>query len=50
VRLSPHRVSSILRFCERNQWVVVEEGRYRVSWRWFRSMTRALARKNLMAR
>lgn len=50
VRLSPQRVASILRFCHRNQWVVVEEGGYRVSWRWFRSVTRALARKNLMAR
>jgi hypothetical protein len=50
VRLAPDRVTAILRYCMQNEWVVEEERGHRVSWRWFRSVTRALARKNLMAR
>jgi len=44
------RVEQVLGFCAENGWVVDEHGGHRVSWRWFRSVTRALIRQNLMAR
>ena len=50
VRLSHDRVETILHFCIRNGWVIAEEDAYRVSWRWYRSVTRALVRQNLMPR
>ncbi|MDH4017566.1 MAG: ATP-binding protein, partial [Actinomycetota bacterium] len=50
LQLPISRVEQILRFCTQNGWVTFEHGGHRVSWRWFRSVTRALVRQNLMTR
>ena len=50
LQLPVERVDQVLRFCAQNGWVTNEHGGHRVSWRWFRSVTRALVRQNLMTR
>ncbi len=50
LQMPPERVGHILRFCMQSGWVTPELGGYRVSWRWYRSVTRALVRQNLMTR
>ncbi len=50
LQMTVERVEQVLSFCGQNGWVTTEYGGYRVSWRWFRSVTRALVRQNLMTR
>lgn len=50
LRYSPARVESELQYCHQNGWLETLDGRERVRIRWFRTITRALVRKNLMPR
>ena len=50
LRLPQGAVGSAMHHCISQGWINVVEGRYRISMRWFRTITRALARQNLLAR
>jgi hypothetical protein len=50
LRLPQGAVSSAMHFAVLSGWIEETDGRYRLSWTWFRSITRVLARQNLLAR
>ncbi|MGI9200738.1 MAG: hypothetical protein ACR2QL_06750 [Woeseiaceae bacterium] len=50
LRLPQGAVGTAMHYCNSQGWINVVEGRYRISMRWFRTITRALARQNLLAR
>lgn len=50
LRLPQGAVGSAMHYCKSQGWISEEAGRYRLSMRWFRTITRALARQNLLAR
>ena len=50
LRLPQGAVSSAMHFAVLRGWIEETEGRYRLSWTWFRSITRVLTRQNLLAR
>ena len=43
-------VTGALRLATARGWLESEDGRFRLTWQWFRSITRVLARKNLLVR
>ncbi len=43
-------VAGALRLAESHEWIEYVDGRYRLSWKWFRTVTRVLARQNLLVR
>ncbi|MBT8355913.1 MAG: hypothetical protein KJO60_15415, partial [Desulfofustis sp.] len=43
-------VAGALHLAESNEWIEYVDGRYRLSWKWFRTVTRVLARQNLLVR
>ena len=49
LRLEPAHVKAVLHFAQTRNWVEKIDDRYRISWPWFRIITRILARKNLLA-
>lgn len=50
LRISPARATAAIRFCAQNGWIEEVEGGWQIEWRWFRTITLALVRKNLVAR
>lgn len=50
LRLSPARTHATIRYCEQNGWIEELDARYRIAWGWYRTITRALTRSNLMTR
>jgi hypothetical protein len=50
LRISHARVDSALRYCGQNGWLEEHEGRHRIAARWYRTITLALVRQNLMPR
>jgi len=50
LRLPSGAVGSAMHYCSTRGWIDEEDGRYRLSLTWFRTITRTLARKNLLAR
>jgi len=50
LRLPQGAVSSAMHYAVLRGWIEETDGRYRLSWTWFRSITRVLARQNLLAR
>lgn len=50
LRISEARALATIRFCRQNQWLEIVDGGWRIEWGWFRSITRTLVRRNLMAR
>ncbi|MDB4307846.1 hypothetical protein N9985_01015 [Gammaproteobacteria bacterium] len=49
LRFEPSVITSSLQFALLNNWVEERNGRYRISWPWFRVITQVLARQNLLA-
>lgn len=49
LRFEPSVVTSSLQFALLNNWVEERNGRYRISWPWFRVITQVLGRQNLLA-
>lgn len=49
LRLEPRVVTSALQVAVSSGWVEVRNGRYRISWPWFRVITQVLGRQNLLA-
>ncbi len=43
-------VAGALRLAVNHGWIDYLDGRYRLSWKWFRTITRVLARQNLLVR
>ena len=50
LRFPAAEVAGALHFAITNEWVELVNGRYRLTWKWFRSIMRMLARKNLLVR
>ena len=50
LRFSEGEVDNAMYFLLGRGWIEELNGRYRVSWTWFRAVTRALTRKNLLSR
>jgi AAA domain len=50
LKLPETEVASALRFALAREWVESADGSYRLTWKWFRSITRVLARQNLLVR
>ena len=50
LRLLPGAVGSAMHYCASRGWIEEYDGRYRVSMHWFKTITRLLARQNLLAR
>ncbi len=50
LRFSEGEVDNAMYFLLGRGWIEELNGRYRVSWTWFRAVTRVLARKNLLSR
>jgi hypothetical protein len=50
LRFPETEVVAGLRFALSREWVELVDGRYRLTWKWFRSVTRVLARQNLLVR
>jgi hypothetical protein len=50
LRLPTGAVGSAMHFCESRGWVEEFDGRVRISMHWFKTITRVLARQNLLAR
>jgi hypothetical protein len=49
LRLEPRVVKSALQVALTSGWVEERNGRYRISWSWFRVITQVLGRQNLLA-
>ena len=45
-----NEVTGALGLATARGWLESEDGRFRITWKWFRSITRVLARKNLLVR
>jgi hypothetical protein len=50
LRLSRAEVGNALRFCVQSGWAEEVLGHYRLTWRWYRTITRVLTRQGLLAR
>jgi hypothetical protein len=50
LRLPQGAVGTAMHYCNSRGWIEESDGRYRISMQWFRAVTRALARQNLLAR
>jgi hypothetical protein len=50
LRFPANEIAGALRLATNRGWVELVNGRYRLSWKWFRSITRVLARQNLLVR
>ena len=50
LRLPTGAVGSAMHYCSSLGWIEEFDGRYRISMQWFKTITRALARQNLLAR
>lgn len=50
LKLPETEVTIALRFAMGREWVEIENGSYRLTWSWFRSITRVLARQNMLVR
>ncbi len=50
LRLPKGAVSSATHYSLLRGWIEVVDGRYQLTWGWFRTITRVLARQNLLAR
>jgi len=50
LKLPETEVNVALRFALAREWVEISDGWYSLTWKWFRSITRVLARKNLLVR
>lgn len=50
LKLPETEVNVALRFALAREWVEIADGWYRLTWKWFRSITRVLARQNLLVR
>jgi len=50
LRFKTREVTGALNMATTNGWIRPVNGRYRLTWKWFRSITRVLARKNLLVR
>jgi hypothetical protein len=50
LQLPVNEVAGALRLATSRGWLESENGRFRLTWKWFRSITRVLARKNLLVR
>ena len=50
LRLSAIEVAGALNLALTREWIESIDGRYRLTWKWFRSITRILARQNLLVR
>ena len=50
LQLPVAEVTGALRLATARGWLETENGRYRLTWKWFRSITLVLARKNLLVR
>jgi hypothetical protein len=50
LRISESRARASLRYCNLNGWIDPVEGGWRIGWKYFRTITRALVRQNLMPR
>jgi hypothetical protein len=50
LRFKTKEVAGALNMATTNGWIKPVNGRYRLTWKWFRSITRVLARKNLLVR
>lgn len=49
LRFDPPVIEATLNFTVFTGWVEHQDGLYRLTWPWFRTITRILARKNLLA-
>jgi len=49
LRMAPAVVTSALQVAQLRGWVEEQNGRYRISWPWFRVITQMLGRQNLLA-
>ena len=50
LRLPHGAVGSAMHYCNSLNWIEEVDGRYRITMHWFKTITRALARQNLLAR
>jgi hypothetical protein len=50
LRLPEMEVAAALRLARSRGWIDEVDGRYRLTWKWFRSVTRVLSRQNLLVR
>ncbi len=50
LRLPTAEISGALRLAETRRWIKSIDGRYRITWKWFRSITQVLARNNMLVR
>lgn len=50
LRLPQGAVGTAMHYCISQGWINEDNGRYRIAMRWFRTITRTLARQNLLAR
>ena len=50
LRLPTAEISGALHLAETRRWIKSIDGRYRLTWKWFRSITQVLARKNMLVR
>jgi len=48
LRLSEEEVKAAIAALHLHGWIEEQEGRYRITWSWWRAITRVLARKNLL--
>jgi hypothetical protein len=50
LRLPIAEISGALHLAETRKWIESIDGRYRITWKWFRSITQVLARNNMLVR
>ncbi len=50
LRLPQGTIMAIIRFCLQESWIERVDDHYRITWAWFRTITRVLARQNLLHR
>jgi len=50
LRLPEEEVAGALRYAESRGWIENVDGRYQLTWKWFRAVTRVLSRQNLLFR
>jgi hypothetical protein len=50
LRFTRAEVGNAVRFCSQRGWIEDVDGRYRLTWAWYRTITRVLVRQNFLAR
>ena len=50
LRLPSGAVGSAMHYCASRGWIESQDGHYRITMQWFKTITRVLARQNLLAR